>query len=208
MKNRIKKKFSTFGVLCVGIGYFIFKTHLSGADTRALEIPYKELPLDVQMLFWGAASNCSNHGSIVKREIGFDNPKTAIQKYRKGLKLSFESDKRDKVFGRYFVFGRTSHKLKNPENSPRDWIKPLLKKYVSLPSVGDKRELFFKLGQNHFGFVCPLYMEASCLNCHGQNLNYSFRKELTKLYPKDQGVGFNLNDFSGFFWSESYTSDK
>lgn len=99
--------------------------------------------------------------------------------------------------------GRTSHKLRNPANQPRDWIKPLLDEYRNNPVKDHKSHRFVRLGPNHYGYVEPIYVEAVCLNCHGGQLLPAVKKEIHALYPQDQATGFKIGDFRGLIWLES-----
>jgi hypothetical protein len=101
--------------------------------------------------------------------------------------------------------GRTSHKLRNPVNQPREWVKPILEEYVKTPRAQHKSQQIVSLGPNHFGYVEPLYVEAVCLNCHGGQLSRGVQKELNSLYPEDKATGFKVGDFRGLIWLESKT---
>jgi len=99
--------------------------------------------------------------------------------------------------------GRTSHKLRNPENAPREWVKPLLQEYLNVPVSKQPRHRLVKLGLHHYGYVEPIYVEAVCLNCHGAGVQPEVRKEIAQRYPKDQATDFKLGDFRGLIWLES-----
>jgi hypothetical protein len=99
--------------------------------------------------------------------------------------------------------GRTSHKLRNQTNQPRDWVKPILEEYVRTPVAKQDKHKLVNLGPGHYGYVEPLYVEAVCLNCHGATLKPEVRKEITKLYPSDSATGFKLGEFRGLIWLES-----
>jgi len=99
--------------------------------------------------------------------------------------------------------GRTSHKVRNPSNQPREWVKPLLEKYLKTPRAKHEPYQVVSLGEKHFGYVEPLYVEAVCLNCHGGHINASVKKEIAQLYPKDSATGFKVGDFRGLIWLES-----
>jgi hypothetical protein len=94
--------------------------------------------------------------------------------------------------------GRTSHKLRNPNNAPAEWMKPLLAQYQAsaerLPAQG------VKLADGRFGYVEPIYMPAMCLGCHGETISPAVSKVLLQQYPNDQATGFKEGDFRGLFW--------
>lgn len=99
--------------------------------------------------------------------------------------------------------GRTSHKLRNQMNKPREWLKPILQEYLKTPVEKQARHKLVPLGPGHYGYIEPIYVEAICLNCHGANLKPEVRKEITNLYPSDQATDFKVGDFRGLIWLES-----
>lgn len=100
-----------------------------------------------------------------------------------------------------YAFGRSSHKLRNPENAPQDWILPYLsefkgkfKKDITKTSI---------LLTDSFGkkiYMEPIYVEAKCLVCHGEKISPEIKNEISKLYPEDKAQGFKLGEFRGFIW--------
>lgn len=159
----------------------------------------------------------------------FENQKTAIEKAHENVSLikkNFKKALMDAVQlkgpqgalgdckimapqlelkGASLEIGRTSHKLRNVNNKPRDWVRPILDDYVKSPRSKHKSQQIISLGPKHLGYVEPLYVEAVCLNCHGGHLNSGVKKELARLYPEDQATGFQLGDFRGLIWLESKT---
>lgn len=107
------------------------------------------------------------------------------------------------VKGAIVEIGRTSHKLRNPLNKPRDWIKPVLEKYTNTTKTKHEPYQVVQLGSHHFGYVEPIYVEAVCLNCHGTNIRPEVRKEISQLYPQDSATGFKVGEFRGLIWLES-----
>lgn len=99
--------------------------------------------------------------------------------------------------------GRTSHKLRNQNNQPRQWLKPILEEYLRTPVEKQPKQKLVTLGPNHYGYVEPLYVEAICLNCHGTEIKPEVKKEISNLYPSDEATGFKLGDFRGLIWLES-----
>jgi len=99
--------------------------------------------------------------------------------------------------------GRTSHKLRNQSNKPRDWVKPILEEYLRTPVRKQSQHKLIKLGPDHYGYAEPLYVEAVCLKCHGADLKPALRKELSEYYPSDEATGFKLGEFRGLIWLES-----
>ncbi len=97
------------------------------------------------------------------------------------------------------LMGRTSHKLRNPDNEPREWVKPLLAHYVSMPEDTSSRVV--DLENNRTGYVEPIHVKALCLACHGDP-PAAVATVIDSLYPADEATGFAESDFRGLFWVE------
>ena len=96
--------------------------------------------------------------------------------------------------------GRSSHKLRNPDNVSPDWLVPLIDGYASgqdelLPRV-------VALGEERTGYAEPIIVQPVCLTCHGAELDAAVAAQIAALYPEDQATGFGAGDFRGVFWVE------
>ena len=100
--------------------------------------------------------------------------------------------------------GRTSHKLRNPENAPRPWAADLLDHYVTAGEAGVTyaEPQAVPLETGGVGYVEPIFVGAICLNCHGQKLDSGVVARLDAHYPEDQARGFEEGAFRGLFWVE------
>ena len=94
--------------------------------------------------------------------------------------------------------GRTSHRLRNPENAPEAWMEPLLSDYARIEGVGDPRAV--RLDDGRIGYVEPLYIKPVCLVCHGDAVPDEVGKILAALYPGDSATGFKQGEFRGMVW--------
>lgn len=94
--------------------------------------------------------------------------------------------------------GRTSHRLRNPQNAPAPWMEPLLREYEANPA--DRTPRAVRLDDRHVGYVEPIHVQSMCLTCHGEELDPALEERLQELYPQDQATGFRENDFRGLFW--------
>lgn len=96
--------------------------------------------------------------------------------------------------------GRTSHKLRNPKNAPLNWVSPYLEKYQS----GElKKPMVIQLKNGNHGYLEPINIQGTCLQCHGIKRAPGVDEALKKLYPQDKAVGFKMGDFRGLFWLET-----
>ena len=96
--------------------------------------------------------------------------------------------------------GRSSHRLRNPENTAPDWVSPILAAYVQAES--ERAPVAIPLAGERVGYVEPLIMQPLCLACHGDALAPNIASRITKEYPHDQATGFEVGDLRGVFWVE------
>lgn len=98
--------------------------------------------------------------------------------------------------------GRTSHRLRNPNNAPREWARPHVESAAS-KKLADAEALVFDLGER-VGVLRPIPTGALCVMCHGERSTFSpeLAFELEQAYPSDRAVGFAEGDLRGYFWAE------
>ncbi len=95
------------------------------------------------------------------------------------------------------AIGRTSFRLRNPENRPPDWAAELVEKRVDKPA--------FSAGpQGRLGVLLPIRLGVECLVCHGdpQCIPEPVKAALSENYPEDKAIGFAEGDLRGWFWVE------
>lgn len=92
--------------------------------------------------------------------------------------------------------GRTSFKLRNPDNEPPTWAKPYVEERRAEPVV--------LRGNGHLAYMAPIKMGELCVNCHGpqEKLAEGVSAKLAELYPQDEATGFEAGDLRGWFWIE------
>ena len=93
--------------------------------------------------------------------------------------------------------GRTSHKQRNPKNSPPPWAVPLVQAGVEQPQV-------LAHPDGTLAVLSPIRLMPSCVTCHGQpeQLAPGVAQAIQARYPQDQATGFKPNDLRGWFWVE------
>ena len=96
--------------------------------------------------------------------------------------------------------GRSSHKLRNPENTAPDWVSPIMQTYLDDASSREPRAV--KLNGNRWGYVEPIVVQPLCLTCHGLELAPEVAAQISELYPADSATGFAAGDLRGVFWLE------
>lgn len=102
--------------------------------------------------------------------------------------------------------GRTSLKLRNPDNAPDTWEMAALEKFEARKAAGeDPKKIEFYEVVNQGGKQVFRYMKAiptaekPCLACHGPKIKPEVAKTLDKLYPQDKARGFKPGDIRGAF---------
>jgi hypothetical protein len=93
--------------------------------------------------------------------------------------------------------GRTSHRLRNPDNAPPAWA-------AAHVEAAELEPLIVHLG-NRVGVLRPIPTGAVCLQCHGpaDRLDPEVASLLREGYPDDRAIGFAEGELRGFFWAES-----
>lgn len=94
--------------------------------------------------------------------------------------------------------GRTSHKLRNEHNAPREWIQSLLDGYVATPTKTAPEVV--QLEDGGVGYVEPIFVKRMCLACHGSALSSDVASLIDEQYPRDQARDFEEGGFRGLFW--------
>jgi hypothetical protein len=98
--------------------------------------------------------------------------------------------------------GRTSHRLRNPENAPRDWARPAVESAGGAKAAAESLRVF-DLGER-VGVLRPIGTAPLCVSCHGpaDAVRAAIGPVLAAAYPKDAAVGFAPGDLRGFMWAE------
>ena len=101
--------------------------------------------------------------------------------------------------------GRTSLKLRNPDNSPDTWEKSVLEDFAARKAAGEAVEgmEFSQVVDNgdgkSFRYMKAIPVGDVCLKCHGSDIAPAVQEHLKKLYPGDQAKGYALGDIRGAF---------
>ena len=101
--------------------------------------------------------------------------------------------------------GRTSLKLRNPNNRPDEWEYAVLVKFEQLKQSGTPiKELEFyethkTENEKVFRYMKAIPTSAPCLLCHGEVIAPPIDEKLQALYPQDQAMGYKPGDLRGAF---------
>lgn len=99
-----------------------------------------------------------------------------------------------------YRIGRTSHKLRNPVNTPSAWVEPVLAEFVE--AGGNLPPRAIGIDEKRIGYLEPIMVQPQCLACHGSDINETIQARINERYPNDQATGFNVGEFRGLFWVE------
>ncbi len=106
-----------------------------------------------------------------------------------------------KNFKDQYEFGRVSHKTRNSNNVPKEWMNSYIDQFkIKKQSMKDTAALFHTLEDGKEVYLEPLWTAPLCLQCHGDAISKKVSDEITKRYPNDQARGFKVGDFRGFLW--------
>jgi rubrerythrin len=93
------------------------------------------------------------------------------------------------------AIGRTSWRLRNPENTPPAWAVGLLQ-----DRPDSARQVVADDGR--VGVLHPIFIMPACVQCHGEpnDLAPGVAAALAQRYPEDEATGFSAGDLRGWFW--------
>ena len=103
------------------------------------------------------------------------------------------------------IVGRTSHRLRNPDNAAPDWVSPVLAAYLEAESARAPQVVV--LADGRVGYVEPIVMQPLCLTCHGETLSDDIATRIEREYPRDEATGFAVGELRGVFWVEYPEND-
>ncbi|MFW5876109.1 MAG: Tll0287-like domain-containing protein [Myxococcota bacterium] len=103
--------------------------------------------------------------------------------------------------------GRSSLRLRNPDNAPPDWVEGWLREKGERPAEGVQgvARVDDVAGEKRARVIAPIAVEGPCVSCHGprEDLPESVVQVLEREYPQDQAVGYAVGDLRGALWAEA-----
>jgi hypothetical protein len=100
--------------------------------------------------------------------------------------------------------GRSSTKLRNPENAGPQWVDAWLEAHGDRPAAEVGPASGIGGDPPAARFVAPIAMQGPCLMCHGDpaGIPEEVRAVLRERYPQDQATGYEAGDLRGAVWAE------
>lgn len=101
--------------------------------------------------------------------------------------------------------GRTSHKVRNPDNAPDDWEARVLAEFLERAAAGEdlktmeRVELIESDGGRTYRYMKAIPVGEVCLTCHGADIDPALMAEIEAFYPEDRATGFALGELRGAF---------
>ena len=98
--------------------------------------------------------------------------------------------------------GRTSHRLRNPDNAPPEWADDIVKRSAGTAAESAERHVV-DLG-DRLGVLAPIGTLGLCTTCHGDAETFppELSAALAEAYPDDQATGFEVGELRGWMWAE------
>jgi hypothetical protein len=95
------------------------------------------------------------------------------------------------------TIGRTSFRLRNPENVPPKWAKDLVEERRAEP-------VYLLHVDGRLAAFLPIRLKPQCESCHGpkESIPEEVQARLAELYPNDEATGFTSGGLRGWFWVE------
>jgi hypothetical protein len=94
---------------------------------------------------------------------------------------------------------RTSLRLRNPANLPRDWQLDVLRKFDERHATAAAPEFYESLPDGRFRYMKAIPTGGLCLACHGGEIPAEVDALLDEHYPHDQARGYAAGDIRGAF---------
>lgn len=104
-----------------------------------------------------------------------------------------------------WTVGRTSLKLRNPDNAPDEWERAVLEEFDARRAEGvpaaelSRFEIVEDGDERVFRFMRAIPTAGLCLSCHGSQLSGEIQHALERFYPADEATGYVDGDVRGAF---------
>ncbi|CAM3977157.1 DUF3365 domain-containing protein [Ectopseudomonas alcaliphila] len=97
--------------------------------------------------------------------------------------------------------GRTSLKVRNPDNVPDAWERAVLERFASAAEAGTPvKEL--RHGEEvdgQYRYMQAIAVGEPCMACHGTAIKAEVQDAIDQYYPQDQARGYQVGELRGAF---------
>ncbi len=101
--------------------------------------------------------------------------------------------------------GRTSLRVRNPDNAPDAWERSVLESFEQRIAAGESpatltAQKTVKVGDHHyFRYMKAIPTAEMCTMCHGKAIAPEVAAKIGELYPDDRATGFAPGELRGAF---------
>lgn len=101
--------------------------------------------------------------------------------------------------------GRTSLRVRNPDNAPDSWERTVLEAFDKRRAAGEdpatiEQQAVITVGEQRFyRYMKAIPAADACLLCHGSTIAPELQARIGSLYPDDRATGYNAGDLRGAF---------
>ena len=98
--------------------------------------------------------------------------------------------------------GRTSTRLRNPDNRPDAHEQAVLEAFAAQLAAGTPESppsQLDTLPDGRVRFMSAIIVQPECLGCHGESLAEPVAEAIDRLYPEDQARGYQPGELRGAF---------
>lgn len=106
----------------------------------------------------------------------------------------------EKIQKKNISVGRVSTKNRNPNNTPKEWMKSYIEQFHE--GKIEKKFVEVKISDSKSGILMPIKTGGLCLTCHGEKISSKLGAKIKELYPEDKALGYKPGEIRGFFWAE------
>lgn len=92
---------------------------------------------------------------------------------------------------------RVSDKNRQPKNKATGESLKMIAYFKNLITQKKAYKPIAVESKNHVDVYYPIETNSMCLQCHGKNINPEVHKQILKLYPNDQAIGYEENELRG-----------
>ena len=101
--------------------------------------------------------------------------------------------------------GRTSLRVRNPDNAPDFWERQILERFEQRADAGEspatiEQDAVIRAGEHrYYRYMKAIATAEPCTVCHGESIAPALQVRLQELYPDDRATGFRAGELRGAF---------